>query len=114
MHEVALVEELVDAAVAIAGDAAVSSIRVRYATTIPEDVLLQAFAMLASDGPLAGAVLDAEAFDIRLDCDCGFSGALCHDDMVGMSLAVCPACGEMSTPPPTAELELLEVVVAAR
>ena len=88
------------------------SVRVRYATTIPADVLHQAFAMLAADGPLAGATLDAEAFEIRLACGCGFSGPLGHDDMVGTSLAVCPGCGELSTPPRTAELELLEVVPA--
>ena len=112
MHEVALVAELVDAAVARSGSAPVATVRVRYATTIPEDVLRQAFEMLAADGPLAGAALDAEAFDIRLECGCGFAGALGHDDMVGTSMAICPSCGDMSTPPRTAELELLEVVPA--
>ncbi|HEU0243809.1 MAG TPA: hydrogenase/urease maturation nickel metallochaperone HypA [Candidatus Limnocylindrales bacterium] len=112
MHEVALVADLVEVASARSGGAPVGVVRVRYATTIPEDVLRQAFEMLAADGPLAGAALDAEPFDIRLDCPCGFSGALGHDDMVGTSIAVCPSCGDVSTPPRTAEIELLEVRAA--
>jgi Zn finger protein HypA/HybF involved in hydrogenase expression len=112
VHEVALVAELVDAAVARSGGAPVATVRVRYATTIPEDVLRQAFEMLAVGGPLADAELDAEAFDIRLECACGFAGALGHDDMVGTSMAICPDCGDVSTPTRTAELELLEVVPA--
>jgi Zn finger protein HypA/HybF involved in hydrogenase expression len=112
VHEVALVADLVDAATARSGGVAVGAVQVRYATTIPEDVLRQAFDMLAADGPLAGATLEAEPFDIRLECACGFSGALGHDDMVGTSVAVCPSCGDVSTPPRTAEIELLEVVAA--
>ena len=38
-----------------------------------------------------------------------FEGALRHDDLIGGSVAVCPACGEVSTLRRTAELELLEV-----
>lgn len=112
MHEVALVAELVEAAAARSGGSPVSVVRVRYATTIPEDVLRQAFAMLVVDGPLADAALEAEAFDIRLDCACGYAGVLGHDDMVGTSMAICPSCGDVSMPPRTAELELLEVVTA--
>ena len=112
MHEVGLVAELVDAAVAQTGDRPASVVRVRYATTIPEDVLRQAFEMLSDGGPLAGASLEAEPFDIRLRCACGFDGPLGHDDMVGPSMAICPWCGDISTPPRTAELELVEVVSA--
>lgn len=109
MHEVALVAELVDAAVAHSGGHPASLVRVRYATTIPEDVLRQAFEMLAAGGPLDGAALDAQPFDIRLQCPCGFDGALGHDDMIGPEQGVCPACGELRAIPPTPELELLEV-----
>ena len=109
MHEVSLVAELVEAAEARAGGAPVTLVRVRHATTIPEDVLRQAFDMLTETGPLSGAVLVAEPFDVELTCACGFAGALGHDDMVGASLAVCPSCGEVASLPPTAELELLEV-----
>ncbi len=53
--------------------------------------------------------LEAEPFDVLLDCHCGFSGALGHDDLISSSIAVCPACGAVSNRPRTAELELLEV-----
>ena len=114
MHEVGLVAELVDAAVAYAAvtyppGARVSLVRVRHATTIPEAVLRQAFEMLTADGPLASAVLETMPFYRELRCPCGFDGALGHDDVIGPDAAVCPACGELRSIPPTAELELLEV-----
>jgi Zn finger protein HypA/HybF involved in hydrogenase expression len=112
MHEVSLVAELVEVAEIRAGGAQVELVRVRHATTIPEDVLRQAFEMLTGAGPLARAVLDLEPFDVEIACACGFTGALGHDDMVGGSMAVCPACGEVHQLPPTAELELLEVRIA--
>jgi hypothetical protein len=58
------------------------------------------------------ATLDAEPFEVRLACPCGFDGALGHDDVIGPTQAVCPACGELRSTPPTAELELLEVRTA--
>lgn len=109
MHEVGLVAELVDAAVERAGGMPVSLVRVRFATTIPEDVLRQAWEMLVADGPLAAARLDAEPFDVELRCACGFDGSLGHDDVIGPGQAVCPACGEWRAIAPTPELELLEV-----
>ena len=109
MHEVSLVAELVDAAEARSAGAPVSLIRVRHATTFPEDVLRQAFEMLTATGPLQGATLVLEAFDVRLACACGFAGSLGHDDIVGASMAVCPACSELTQLPPTAELELVQV-----
>jgi Zn finger protein HypA/HybF involved in hydrogenase expression len=113
MHEVSRVAELVEAARDRAADRPVSLVRVRYATTIPEDVLRQAFEMLTVGGPLEHAILAAEPFDIRLRCACGFDGALGHDDVVGPSQGICPACGELSALPPTAEIELLEVIATA-
>ena len=68
--------------------------------------------MLTEGGPLAGATLVTEPFDVRLDCACGFAGALGHDDLIGGSMVVCPACGDVSTQPRTAELELLDVIMA--
>jgi len=109
MHEVGMVAELVDAAVASVDGAAVSLVRIRHASTVPEDVLRQAFEMLAADGPLAGATLETEPFEVLLTCPCGFDGALEHDDVIGPGQAVCPSCGELRTFPPTAELELIEV-----
>ena len=112
MHEVGMVAELVDAAVASVDGAAVSLVRIRYASTMPEDVLRQAFEMLTADGPLAEAVLEAEPFEVRLACPCGFDGALEHDDVIGPGQAVCPSCGELRAFPRTPELELLEVRTA--
>ena len=109
MHELSLVAELVDLCLRRAeqADHPVSLVRVRYATTIPADGLRQSFEMLTRDTPLAGVVLDAQAFDRVLDCPhCDFAGALGHDDVVG-SMAVCPTCGEVTALRDTAELELL-------
>lgn len=112
MHEVGLVAELVDAAVARAAGQPVTLVRVRHATTFPEDVLRQAFEMLAEGGPLAAAELVVEPFDVRLACRCGFSGALEHDDVVGPGSVICPRCSELRTVAREAELELLEVRLA--
>lgn len=109
MHEVSLVAELVDAAVAQAGTRPVELVRVRRATTVPDEVLRQAFEMLVPGTPLAAAVLEVEPFDVRLDCACGYGGALGHDDVLGPGQAICPGCSELRTIPRTAELELLEV-----
>ncbi len=109
MHEVGLVAELLDAAVARAGDRPVALVRVRRATTVPEDVLRQAWEMLVPGTPLDGALLEVEPFDVRLVCPCGFDGALEHDDVIGPSQVVCPSCGDLRGIPPTAELELTEV-----
>jgi Zn finger protein HypA/HybF involved in hydrogenase expression len=110
VHEVSLVAELVDAVVERSGGAPVSLVRVRHATTIPSDVLEQAWAMLTDEGPLAGSVLEAEPFEIRIACPtCGYAGPVGHDDVVAPSIASCPSCGGIVTFPPTAEIELLEV-----
>jgi len=109
MHEVSLVADLVAEAERQADGRPVTVIRIRYASSIPEETLRQAFQMLTEDGPLANARLDAQPFDVLLECPCGFSGALGHDDLISSSIAVCPACGAVHTRPRTAELELLEV-----
>lgn len=109
MHEVGLVAELVDAAVARAPVTPAMLVRVRYATTIPADVLAQAWTMLVAGGPLEAATLDAEPFEVLLVCPCGFDGALAHDDVLGPGQAVCPSCSQLRAFPATPELELLEV-----
>jgi hydrogenase nickel incorporation protein HypA/HybF len=111
VHEVGLVDELVEAVERRADGRPVRVVRVLHATTIPEDVLRQAWEMLVDDGPLAGAALETEPFDIRLACRCGYDGPLGHDDLAGASLAICPSCGEASPIPPTPELEVLEVIL---
>jgi Zn finger protein HypA/HybF involved in hydrogenase expression len=104
-----MVAQLVDAAVATAGGRTVTAVRIRHATTLPEDVLRQAFEMLTADGPLASAALETEAFEVRLACPCGFDGALGHDDVIGPGQAVCPSCEGLRSFPPTPEVELVEV-----
>jgi Zn finger protein HypA/HybF involved in hydrogenase expression len=109
MHEVSLVAALIGECERQAAGQPVQLVRVRHASSIPADALQQAFTMLIEGGTLADATLEAEAFDVRLQCGCGFSGVLGHDDLISSSMAVCPACGDVSTRPRTAELELLEV-----
>lgn len=107
-----MVAELVDAALERADGQAVALVRIRHASTVPDDVLHQAYAMLTADGPLASATLETEPFKIGLACPCGFDGTLEHDDVIGPGQAVCPSCGNLRTFPPVPELELLEVRLA--
>lgn len=109
MHEVGMVASLVDAALETAHGRPVSVVRIRHATTVPRDVLEQAWSMLVADGPLDGAVLEAEPFDVPLTCSCGFDGVLAHDDVIGPGQAVCPLCSEFRSIAVTPELELVEV-----
>jgi Zn finger protein HypA/HybF involved in hydrogenase expression len=110
MHEVSLVAELVEECELRAAGRQVRLVRVRHASSIPAAALVQAFRMLSAGSGLAAAQLHAEPFDVTLNCAaCGFGGILSHDDMVGVSIAICPACGDVSTRPRTAELELLAV-----
>lgn len=112
VHEVSLVAELVDICEQRAGGRRVTVVRVRHATTIPVEAIEQAFTMLTAHGSLSGARLEAQPFDIRLACACGFDGVLDHDDLAGGSMAICPRCSAVSTLHRTAELELIEVVTA--
>lgn len=112
MHEVSLVAELVEECERRAAGHLVCLVRIRHASSIPAAALQQAFHMLTKDGCAADARLDAEVFDVRLCCACGFDGVLGHDDLVGGSMAVCPDCGDVSTLSRTADLELIEVRLA--
>jgi Zn finger protein HypA/HybF involved in hydrogenase expression len=112
MHELSLVAELVAECERVSAGHPVRLVRVRHASTIPEPALRQAFRMLIEGGCLADAVLEAEMFDVRLRCGCGFAGSLGHDDLIGGSVAVCPNCAEVSTLRRAAELELLEIRTA--
>jgi len=109
MHEVSLVAALVEECERRAVGRPVMVVRIRHASSIPEAALQQAFLMLTPGSLLSDARLDAEPFDIELRCGCGFSGVLGHDDVIGGSVAVCPVCGDVSTRPRTAALELLGV-----
>jgi Zn finger protein HypA/HybF involved in hydrogenase expression len=109
MHEVSLVAELVEACERRAGGVPVGVVRIRHATSIPASTIQQAFALLAAGGVLADADLETEAFELEIDCGCGFSGPLDADDVIDATTAICPRCGLLTTRPPTAEIELLEV-----
>ena len=113
MHEVSLVAELIRECQLRASGLPVRRVRVRHASSIPEPALQQAFRMLTVGGCMAEALLEAEPFDIRLRCGCGFDGVLGHDDLISGSIAVCPDCGDVSIRSRTAELELLEVDTCA-
>jgi len=108
VHEVSLVADLIAECERRSAGRAIQHVRVRHATTIPEPALRQAFEMLTEGSSLAGATLEAEAFAVELRCACGFEGALGHDELIGF-VAICPACGEVTTLHRTAELELLEM-----
>ena len=112
MHEVSLVAELVAQCEIRSAGQPVRLVRVRHASSLPEAALQQAFRMLTEGGSMADATLEAETFDVYLECGCGFAGVLGHDDLISASVAVCPACGDVSTRRRTAELELLEVRTA--
>jgi Zn finger protein HypA/HybF involved in hydrogenase expression len=109
MHEVSLVANLIAECERRSAGRTIRHVRVRHATTIPEPALRQAFEMLTEGSILAGATLEAETFPVELRCGCGFAGALGRDDLISGSVAVCPACSEVTTLHRTAELELLEV-----
>ncbi len=109
MHEVSLVAELISECERRSAGRPVQLVRVRHASSIAEPALRQAFRMLTEGSAMADTALEAETFDVELRCGCGFAGALGHDDLIGGSVAVCPACGDVSTLRRTAELELLEV-----
>jgi Zn finger protein HypA/HybF involved in hydrogenase expression len=110
MHEVSLVADLIAECERRSAGRTIRHVRVRHATTVAEPALRQAFEMLIeASTTLAGATLEAETIPVELRCGCGFAGALGHDDLISGSVAVCPACGEVTTLHRTAELELLEV-----
>ena len=113
MHEVSLVADLISECERRSAGRPVQLVRVRHASSIAEPALRQAFRMLTEGSRMADTTLEAETFDVELRCGCGFGGALGHDDLIGGSVAVCPACGEVSTLRRTAELELLEVRTAS-
>jgi Zn finger protein HypA/HybF involved in hydrogenase expression len=110
MHELSLVGELIEEVARRAAGRTVALVVIRHASTISEEMLHQAFTMLAADGPLASARLACEQFEILLTCDaCGFAGVLDHDHVAG-HVRVCPQCGDISGDSQRPEMELVGVV----
>ena len=110
MHEISLVAELVEACERMAAGVPVKSVRARHASAIPEDVVRQAFALLTTDSPLAGARLDLSSFDVEVQCACGFVAHPDHDGLDAGPFSECPSCGALVRRPRTLELELVAVV----
>lgn len=113
MHEVSLVADLISACERHAAGRPVGLIRIRHASSLPEESLRQAFSMLTAGGPMASAILETEPFAVPMHCPCGFSDTLGHDDVISSSLAVCPSCGDLGARQRTAEIEVLEVRTSA-
>ena len=110
MHETSLVAELLEEVELRAAGRPVALVAVRHASTISEEILRQAFTMLAADGPLANARLVCEQYEIVLTCAaCGFTGALDHDHLAG-HVRVCPQCRDISGDSQLPEMELIGVV----
>jgi Zn finger protein HypA/HybF involved in hydrogenase expression len=111
MHELSLVAELIEEVEQRAAGRGVALVVVRHATTISEETVRHAFAMLTADGPLFGAKVECQPFDITLQCAaCGFDGTLDHDHLVG-HLRICPMCAEISGDSQLPEMELVSVVL---
>ena len=110
MHELSLVEALIDECRRQAGGRPVLRLRVRLGATLGAEELHQAFAMLKSDTVLAGAVLEVETASLVFACECGYPGPVGDDDVIG-HLVVCPACGRVY-PAAADGLELLALSFA--
>lgn len=111
MHETSLVAELVEECEQRAQGRRVAVVRVRHATTIDDLALRELFEVLTTGTSLESARLEAEPFDVRLDCsNCGFSGTIGPDYVVG-HLRICPSCGITADDGDVAELQLVDVVM---
>jgi Zn finger protein HypA/HybF involved in hydrogenase expression len=111
MHETSLVAELIEECERRAHGRQVGSVVVRHASSLDDTSLRELFAALAAGGPLERATLEAETFDVQLECsECGWSGTV-DDDHVYGHVRVCPECGAVSDDAGTAELELVDVVI---
>lgn len=90
MHELSLMSNLLEHAVAAAGGAAICALRVRVGplSGVVVDSLRFAFEALTPGTPAAGARLDVEETAPRLHCPrCG------TDFSTPVGLYNCPACG---------------------
>lgn len=111
MHEVSLVEDLVEECERRAHGHPVAAVRIRHANSLDDQGLRALFSAISADGPLAHAVLQSEQFEVRLTCtSCDFSGTIDADHVYG-HVRVCPGCGAVSDDDDSAELELVDVVL---
>jgi Zn finger protein HypA/HybF involved in hydrogenase expression len=116
VHELSLVEELVETCRDRARGRAVHQVSVRCPTTVDADELSTGFAL--ASGPLSGPPgepgpktvdLKLEIVPVRLSCACGCEGELTSADLAG-HMSVCPRCGRVDEA--DARLELISMTFA--
>src|SRR4051812_22118348 len=95
LHELAAVQELVDAllaSLAVADAGPVDFVRVERGSAFSEDALRQSYAVTTIGTPLHGAALLIQSVPTTLHCECGSEQVVTSDDLHG-HMFVCPACG---------------------
>jgi Zn finger protein HypA/HybF involved in hydrogenase expression len=116
VHELAAVAALVERLVAWLAErepAIVERLRVRRGSDLSEAALVQGFAALSRGTPLEGARLEVEVAEVHAACRCGQAQSVTADDLIG-HLLVCSACGTLIDLPALADLEVLDLTLAAR
>jgi Zn finger protein HypA/HybF involved in hydrogenase expression len=109
MHELSLVEELVDECNRLAAGRRVAEVRARCPLVVDVDELVEGFKELTSGGSLGDAELVIEAVPVALHCKCGFEGEMDSAELVG-HLAICPGCGQVQEAETGLELVALRLV----
>jgi Zn finger protein HypA/HybF involved in hydrogenase expression len=104
MHELSLVEQLLDECRARAQGRTVEAVSARCSSAIDPVLLSEGFALLAGqlaapgpggDSGLSKARLELETVPAHFQCGCGFTGELAPDHLAG-HIGICPACGHVS------------------
>jgi Zn finger protein HypA/HybF involved in hydrogenase expression len=100
MHELSLVEELVQKCRALAQGRSVLQIWATCPEGTDVDELPECFALLSDqlvaqgDTCLQRAQLNVQALPLFLSCPCGFNGELASDQIAG-HITVCPQCSRV-------------------
>ena len=87
----------------------VISVRFQRSSAFSEEALRQTFDILSMNTPLAGARLFVDVLVLNVTCNCGYSGRVNSEDLMGHTF-VCPSCGVMREIAEAHDLELLEVI----
>lgn len=88
----------------------VLKITFRRSSAFSEEVLRQTFDVISAGTPLAGAELVVEVAVLHIACNCGYTGTVNSNDLIGHHMFVCPSCGGLKEIAEAHDLELLEVV----
>ncbi|HUB71082.1 MAG TPA: hydrogenase/urease maturation nickel metallochaperone HypA [Acidimicrobiales bacterium] len=97
MHELSLVESLLEECSTRAGGRQVAGLRVRCHEGIDAEEISECFGFLTSSEPqrwgrLCGATIEVERVPARMKCACGRDGVLGSQDVAG-HIGICPSCG---------------------